>query len=152
MPIVNDKARVYERWVNGNERFWYQGKTKDVNAALARFVKVDVEHHVVALRPGPATGRSFQKKEVPHNWELHVLGGHAAERATDDVNDLEWQRDPVLTIYIGGDIDLDKLEIPMNVTLRSTPASSGSDDSKEKTELRMRVAEFVRKWNRGRGE
>src|SRR2546430_12189578 len=53
MPIVNDKARVYERWINGNEHFFYKGGTKELNKALAHFAKVDVANHVVGLRPGP---------------------------------------------------------------------------------------------------
>src|SRR4051812_398772 len=34
MPVVNDKARVYSNWVNGNEHFYYTGKAKELNAAL----------------------------------------------------------------------------------------------------------------------
>ena len=53
MPIVNDKARVYQVWVNGNENFYFKGATKPLNAALATFAKVEVKNHVVVLRPGP---------------------------------------------------------------------------------------------------
>lgn len=144
LPLVNDKARVYLRWSNGRQQLWYLGKSKDVNAALAQFVKVAMERHVVVLRLGPAVGRSFDKQEVPHNWELHVPGGIAATRVTDDI---ESQKDPVLTIYIGGDIDLDKLEIPRNVTLRSALAGMRSDDSQDQTDLQKRIADFVERSN-----
>ena len=32
MPLVNDKARVYQVWVNGNEHFYFKGTTKPLNA------------------------------------------------------------------------------------------------------------------------
>lgn len=121
MPLVNDKARVYEIWVNGDERFLYKGNTKELNAALANFAKVEVKNHVVVLRAGPGVGHSFHNAEIPYNWELHVVGGIARMRANDNIEDLQWQKDPVLTIYVAGDIDLDQPEIPEKVTLRGAP-------------------------------
>ena len=82
MPIVNDKARVYQVWVNGNESFYYKGVTKQVNAALATFAKVEVKNHVVVLRPGPVERSSIRDKTpISFNWELHVIGGIARSRA-----------------------------------------------------------------------
>ncbi len=121
MPLVNDKPRVYESWVNGDERFLYKGNTKELNAALASFAKVEVKNHVVVLRSGPVVGHSFDNAEIPYNWELHVVGGIARIRANDNIEDLQWQKDPVLTIYVAGDIDLNQIEIPERVTLRSAP-------------------------------
>jgi len=37
--------------------------------------------------------------------------------AVDDVEDLDWQKDPVLTIYLGDSIELKSLEFPEGVTL-----------------------------------
>ena len=143
MPIVNDKARVYQVWVNGNENFYFKGTIKPLNAALAAFAKVEVKNHVVVLRPGPVERRaSRDKTPIQFNWELHVIGGIAASRATDDIEDLEWQKDPVLTIYIGGDIDLDKLKIPKGVTLRAAPGQS--DEAKKDDATQQTIAEFVK--------
>src|SRR6187455_2866663 len=75
MPVLNDKARVYSNWVNGNEHFFYKGTTKELNAALAEFAKIELKTHEVLLRPGPGVTQTFGHKEVPHNWELHILGG-----------------------------------------------------------------------------
>ncbi|MES2792311.1 MAG: hypothetical protein V4719_22025 [Planctomycetota bacterium] len=125
VPIVNDTTRVYQVWVNGNEFLYYQGTTKQLNAALIKFAKVEVKNHVVALRPGPVEQRSFHDKTpIPFNWELHLIGGLTKSKATNDIEDLEWQKDPVLTVYIGGDIDLGKLEIPEGVTLRAAPGKN----------------------------
>jgi hypothetical protein len=141
VPIVNDKTRVYEQWVNGNEHFYYKGGTKELNAALAHFAKVEVTNHVVVLRPGPGAAQTFDRTTIPCNWSLHVIGGLARTRANDDIEDLEWQKDPVLTIYIGVDIDLAKLEFPKGVTLRGAPGSDPKDEKQAVTQ--KKITEFV---------
>ena len=47
----------------------------------------------------------------------------------------------MLTIYIGGDIDLDKLEIPKGVTLRAAPGQS--DEAKKDEAARKKIEAFV---------
>ncbi|MBC7821289.1 MAG: hypothetical protein IAG10_30750 [Planctomycetaceae bacterium] len=140
MPVVNDKARVLLTWVNGNEYLCYKGTTKELNVALAHFAKVEVKNHVVALRPGPAE-RGKGEKAISYNWNLHVLGGISRRIATDDVEDLERQKDPVLTVYVGGDIDLDKLEIPEGVTLRAAPGQS--EEAKKDENARKKIKAFI---------
>lgn len=138
MPVVNDKTRVYSNWVNGNEHFFYKGSTTELNAALVHFAKIEVKQHEVLLRPGPGIGHTFSGKDVPHNWELHIHGGISKHLLTLDKGDQVWNKDPRLTIYIGGDIDLAKLEIPKGVTLLDIPTLSkrvaaGIAASKDKT-------------------
>jgi len=140
MPIVNDKSRVYQVWVNGNEYLCYKGKTKELNATLATFAKVNVKNHVVVMRPGPSDRHSFDKTPIPFNWEIYLIGGIAKSRATDDIEDFEWQRDPVLTIYVTEDIDLDTLEIPEGLTLRSAPPLR--QDTKMNEDARKKIANF----------
>jgi len=140
MPLVNDKVRVYANWFNGNERLFYKGTTKDLNAALAHFAKIEVKNHIVVLKPAPGVVRSFDRTEIPYNWDLHLMGGLARRVATDDPEDLERQRDPVLTVYVGGDIELDKIEAPKGVTLRSAPGDT-KDEKQRATQ--KRIAEFV---------
>lgn len=140
MPVVNDKARVYSIWVNGNEHMFYKGTTKELNAALAHFAKIEMKEHLVVLRPGPGVRRSFDKKEFPYNWELHVIGGLAKRRATREKQDLYWFEDPVLTIQIDGNIDLENLEIPKSITVLDAP----SDNDKEHEAIQKNIAEFVK--------
>lgn len=121
MPLINDNSRVYATWANGNEHLFYRGNATDLNAALAAFAKVEAKHHIVVLRTGPGTRRAFDGTDIRYNWSLHVLGGLAGGLAKDDGEDLEWQRDPVLTIHVGGEIDLDKLVVPDGVTFRAPP-------------------------------
>jgi hypothetical protein len=144
MPIVNDKARVFQTWVNGNEWLFYEGGNEKLNATLVNFSKVEVKNHVVVLRPGPVEHRSFNGKTiVPYNWELHVVGGLAKAKATDDINDLEWQKDPVLTIFIGGEIDLERIKFPEGMTLRAAPGKS--EEGKLNTKVNSDIEAFVKK-------
>lgn len=143
MPIVNDKARVYQVWVNGNENLYYKGTTKELNAAVASFAKLEVKNHVMVLRPGPIGQCPFSDKTpIPFDWELHVISGIAMSRATDDIEDLEWQKDPVLTVYIGENIDLNKLEIPAGVTLRS--AAGKTDEAKRDQNAIKAINDFIK--------
>ena len=138
MPVVNDKSRVYSNWVNGNEHFFYKSGTKELNAALVEFAKIEVKTHEVLLRPAPGITHTFDRKEIPFNWELHIHGGISKHLLTLDKGDEVWNKDPRLTIYVGGDIDLAKLEIPNGVTLLDVPTLSkrvaaGIAASKDKT-------------------
>jgi hypothetical protein len=146
MPLVNDPLRIYESWANGNEHLFYKGNTKQLSQALVHFAKVEVKNHVVVLRPGPGTAQSFDRTQFPCNWELHILGGIARTRATDDIEDLYWQKDPVLTVYIGGDIDLEKLEIPKGVTLRGAPGTT--EAAMKNTDAQKKIAEFLGAWKK----
>lgn len=138
MPVINDKTRVYSNWVNGNEHFYYKGEAKYLNAALAAFAKIEVKTHEVLLRPGPGIAHTFDHKEIPCNWELHVHGGISKHLLTLDKGDEVWNKDPRLTIYTGDDIDLAQLEIPTGITLLDIPTLSkrvaaGLTASKDKT-------------------
>jgi hypothetical protein len=142
MPVVNDPARVYQIWCNGNENLYYKGNTRDLNAALAHFAKSQQKNHFVVLRNGPAVKRSFGENEIPYNWELHILSGIAAHGlASDKTDDLDRYREPVLTVFIGGDIDLDKIVVPEGVTLRTAakPAREAKGEDREEE----RIAKFI---------
>jgi hypothetical protein len=124
MPLINDKTRVYATWTNGNEFFYYKGSTDEVNAALGLFAAVGIKNHTVLLRPGSGLTATFDHKDLPYNWNLHVMGGISKHESTLDKAEAVWPKDPVLTIYIGGDIYLNKLRIPDGVTVTETIAVS----------------------------
>lgn len=145
MPLVNYQARVYHSWVNGNEHFRYKGTVAELNECLANFAKLKAKTREVLLRPGPGGGKSFHGKEVPHDWALHINGGISKHVTTLDKGDQVWSVDPVLTIYVGGDIELEKIEFPDGVTLVDAPTvakrvAAGMTASTDKT---------VRGWGNG---
>jgi HEAT repeats len=116
MPVVNHNSRVYHSWVNGNEQFYYHGNNESLNDALQKFSETDSKVREVVLRPAPGTVYSFNKeKKYEFNWNLHIVGGIASSMAKRDLGANIWSKNPILTIYVGGDIQLDKIKIPAGV-------------------------------------
>jgi hypothetical protein len=145
IDVVNDPHRVYYSWVNGNENFYFAGDTQKLNTALQKFAAADVEVKEVVLRPGPGETQSFdQARKFPFQWHLQIFGGIAAHLITRDQGDQVWNKHPRLTVYVGGDIDLAKLEVPKGLTLLSSDDASARArkgiESKDKT---------VRGWSAG---
>ena len=118
MPLVNHDARVYHTWVNGNEHFYYRGDTPTLNDALRKFAATESKVHEVVLRPAPGIVHSFNKaKLIPFNWSLYLRGGIAQHLTTLDKATCVWSKYPVLTVYVGGDIDLDTIKVPDGITV-----------------------------------
>lgn len=145
VEVINDKARAYYNWVNGNENFYYVGTVEEVNAALANFAKADLKEHEVVLLPEAGTVKSFQgDNQFTFQWHLQVFDGIAAHLLTLEKGDQVWASHPRLTIHVGKEIDLAKLEIPKGVTLLS--ASDLSERARQGT---LSKDKTVRGWCAG---
>jgi HEAT repeat protein len=118
MPVVNHPSRVYHTWVNGNEHFYYRGDAAALNDTLRKLAEAKTEVREVVLRPGPGVTHSFDRaQEIRYGWNLHLVGGIARHLTTREQGDKVWSKHPVLTIYTGGEIDLEKIEIPQGLTV-----------------------------------
>ena len=118
MPLINHQTRVYHRWINGNEHFYYRGDTAALNDALKKFSAIEIPVREVVLLPGPAETTSLQKdKRVPYHWNLHILSGIARHFALEEKGPNVWDEYPTLRVFVGGKIDLKKLHIPEGVTV-----------------------------------
>jgi hypothetical protein len=117
MPVVNHPSRVYHLWVNGNEQCFYQGDLAALNDTLGKFSGVPGE---VVLRPGPGETHSLQgDRTIPFAWHLQMYGGIARYLQGLEGGKQVWSDRPVLTVYVGGPIELNKLEIPKGAMLLS---------------------------------
>jgi hypothetical protein len=117
MPVINNEARIYHSWVNGNEHFSYEGDVAALNATLVDFAAVKLDEKRVVFRPEPGIAHSFHGMEMDMQWELHLVGGIAAHMTTLDKGDLIWSKAPVLTVFVGKEIDIHKVVIPKGVTV-----------------------------------
>jgi hypothetical protein len=124
VAVVNDPCRVYYSWVNGNENMYFEGDTDKLNAALAAYAASDVEEREVILRPGPGETKSFEGQEFTFQWHLQIFGGIAAHLTKQEFGDHVWNKHPRMTVYVGGDIDLAKLNAPKGVKLLDITAAS----------------------------
>jgi hypothetical protein len=119
MPVVNHSSRVYHWWCNGNEQFYYRGDTATLNDALQKFAAIRAEVHEVLLQPGPGVTHSFDgAKTIPYDWNLHIIGGIAKHHPTKSARGDElWSEFPTMAVCVGGDISLEKIEIPEGVAI-----------------------------------
>jgi hypothetical protein len=118
--VVNDKSRVYQSWVNGNENMYYAGSADELNRVLKLFAAAKIPLREVVFRPDPGATRSFHDMEpkIKFNWHLQVVGGIAASLTGTDKGELVWPKHPRLTIHTPG-LELSKLDIPEGTTLIS---------------------------------
>jgi hypothetical protein len=118
MPVVSHSSRVYHWWCNGNEQFYYRGDTAALNDALKKFAASKANVHEVLLQPGPGIARSFRGKTIPYDWNLHIIGGIARQhKKALPQADKVWSESPTMAVCIGGDITLEKIEIPEGVSI-----------------------------------
>jgi hypothetical protein len=118
LPVINDTHRVYRVYVNGGERFCFQGDTAAVNIALQNFAAVKAERLTVVLRPGPGKGSSLTgEKMFSFNWDVHLLGGISKHMSTFELGSNVWDPNPELYVYVGEAIKLEEIEIPKGVEL-----------------------------------
>jgi hypothetical protein len=116
MPVINDTHRVYHRWVNGNEHFFFKGDTLALNTVLKKFAAIEADRLTVVLRPAPGKTSSFLKdRTFTFNWNLHLLGGIAKHMSTLEFGSNIWDPNPYLHVYVGDAIKLDEIEIPEGV-------------------------------------
>jgi hypothetical protein len=116
MPVINDTHRVYHRWVNGNEHFFFKGNTVALNAALKNFAAIEADRLTVVLRPAPGKTSSFMKDcTFTFNWNLHLLSGIAKHMSTLEFGSNIWDPNPYLHVYVGDTIKPDEIEIPEGV-------------------------------------
>jgi hypothetical protein len=110
LSVINHKTRFYHVWINGSERFYYRGDTTVLNDTLDKFAAVDAHVHEVRLLPGPSKQSPLDGEPIVCNWYLHLATGLA--RAGNN-----FEADPILTVLVGGSIELDKIKILNGVTL-----------------------------------
>lgn len=115
MPSINHPNRVYHRWVNGGEGFYFRGNTQALNDYLRKFAVLDASIREVFIRPGPATTRTFDGNSVPYDWELKFIGGISEFLTTLERGSNIWSKWPTVSVFIGKGIELEKIRIPEGV-------------------------------------
>ncbi len=116
LPLVNSPSRVYRVWGMWGERCYFRGDTAALNDSLRKFAAIKAEVHEVVLRPGPATAESFDKKPIPFQWDLCIVYGIAPMMELPQGVKLP-PESPMLSVYVAGQIDLKKIEIPKGVSV-----------------------------------
>ncbi|QDU78855.1 hypothetical protein Pla110_05590 [Polystyrenella longa] len=126
--VVNHPSRHYRSRGNVFEYCYFKADVDQLNEILKKFAAVKMQKHTVEFKKGPGKGRDLLKTvEFEFSSLLKVNNGFNAYSFNDGVaktplNGIKLYRpevrpDPVLTIYLSGDITRDKLKIPGNCTV-----------------------------------
>lgn len=145
MPVINHPNRVYHRWVNGGEGFYFRGNTQGLNGYLRKFALLDADIREVVIRPGPATARTFHGDTVPYDWKLELIGGISKHMTTLDRGSNIWSKWPTLAVFIGKGIELRKIRVPEGVCVIEL-----RDLKKRHREALLSKDRTVRGWGAGR--
>jgi RNA polymerase sigma factor (sigma-70 family) len=73
--VANLDRRVYSRWVNGQESFFYRASAQAVNDALRKFAAVTGDDRQLVLLPGSGKTQTVAGKPISFDWQLDVPGG-----------------------------------------------------------------------------
>lgn len=121
LEAINLKSRVYSRWINGNESFFFRGTIKDLNEALAKYAGIKGDPAMpleVFVLPSAGSTQTFKGTPVACDWELRVPSGLylARSRAASTPEMLPVQ--PSLAIFAGSkSFDFTQLKLPGAVKL-----------------------------------
>ena len=116
VTVTNDLHRVYRRWVNGNEEFFFKGDANAINAALARFAQIKARVREVVLLPFLGSTRSFGDKPVAHDWRLYVPSGLCLSAARSTPSPMQ-PVEATLTVHVSDAVQLGHLDFPAGVYL-----------------------------------
>ncbi|MCP3919041.1 MAG: hypothetical protein GY711_26145 [bacterium] len=116
VTLANDTHRVYRRWVNGNEEFFFQGDSAAVNVALEQFARVAAPVREVVLMPAAGRTESFEGKRVDYGWRLYAPSGLVLGPEKTGMPPV-FPGHATITIHVAGTIELAGLSVPEGVTL-----------------------------------
>ena len=115
--VINDESRIFHLWGNGNEKTFYRGDTTALARTLGAFATTAIEERLVILRPGRGALAESEEKSTFYDWELGLVGGISRFLLEGQDAELVWEKHPTLTVYVGGNLDLDAIAIPDGITL-----------------------------------
>jgi hypothetical protein len=119
--MLRDPSRVYSQWVNGNEAVYFDGNVDAINRLLDLYSHVDVNPHVVVIRPGKGTAKSFQGKETSYAVEFQAPSGIYLHFIRELAKTGLYTTAPLLIIQVDEKLadHLGDLKLPANVSVRA---------------------------------
>lgn len=116
LDAINLPTRVYSRWINGNESFFYQGATADLQATLEKFATIKTSHRRIVFRASRGGTSTFEGKAVASSWELLVPSGIYLGVARGAKLPLVLPTEPTLFVDVGSkSLKLNALKVPAGI-------------------------------------
>jgi hypothetical protein len=117
--LVNAQNRIGGYWVNSSDWFHFAGDTNALNTFLERYAQLKDTPLSVVLMVGKPRAGLGNTKGVAADWQLSVV-----DNTWTRVNERE-KAPPAtaytvtVTIWLGGQVDLEQLKVPANIEVRS---------------------------------
>jgi len=118
--LANSPLRVHGYFVNWEDIFFYAGDVKALNGFLKEYGKLADTRLEVVLHPGKKKASSpwdKQPRDLEVDWKLYTTPFSADQIKNDKI-----EPGPFVTrvdLWLGGQIELEKLEVPQNVEVKS---------------------------------
>jgi hypothetical protein len=77
IEIVRHDSRVYSRWCNGNEDFYFKATPDQVGQLVKLYCATHLRDHVIIIKNERREVKTFSGGNVDYNLDLHFLGGIA---------------------------------------------------------------------------
>lgn len=118
--LLGHQSRVYSRWVNFNENFYYDADADAINELIRLFSALRIRDHEMWIKEGSPVTHSFAGKEFIFNVDFNFVGGSARYRMERDNHPDTF--DPTLTLYVHPFYDrvlLSRLKLRENIILHN---------------------------------
>jgi len=136
--LLGHPSRVYSRWVNGNESFYFKSTPAEINDLIRLFSQARVRDHELWIKAGKPRIASFRGDEIDYNVEFHVVGGIVL--SVYRVKETPDTYDPTLTVYVDPSADralLGQVTLPANIILHNEAANSPLESKATKPARRV---------------
>jgi hypothetical protein len=119
--LVNIDARVDGYFVNSDDVFYFRGDAKAFTKFLEEYAKIKDTPLRLVLHPGRgmSTKPWTDSKAEPIDWSLVTQNRAWREIAETGKKPVKKGYDITVHLYLGGNIDLEKLEAPLEIKVES---------------------------------
>jgi hypothetical protein len=119
--LVNHKGRVYGYFYGRSEYFFFAGDTQAFNEFVARYAQLKDTSLTLTLRLQRGMAGAWWEKEktTSCDWYLTISRPPRAAAASADSATTATEVTVALCLYLGGQVALRELKVPLNVEVRS---------------------------------
>jgi hypothetical protein len=121
VDLLNREGRVHGYMINANDWFFYAGDTDAFNEFLAQYAQLEGTPLILVLHVGQGKVTPWHEdaEEIPFEWQVSVLRRGWTERVPEAAEEGELACVALVDLWLGCFIELEKLEVPLNVTVKS---------------------------------
>ncbi len=119
--LLNSPGRVHGFFINANDFYFYREDTDEFNLFLEQYARLERTPLTLVLQPGPGKTDFItpDDKEITFDWKVNVYCRGWAREAPPDPTGTAGRYVIVLEVHPGGEVELNKIKVPVNVKLRS---------------------------------